>query len=116
MSDKANEAELIMLELDPVGPSLTPATLPEVPETAVRPEIPRRMSARRPDLEKFQYTTGCYGCKALQTGGAQTGHSEACRQRISDLLQAYLEGRKGCRMRGSVRTRFWPRMCKSQRD
>ena len=44
--------------------------------------VPRRMGLRREDFEKYGYSGGCPGCKALLKGTARQGHSDACRRRM----------------------------------
>ena len=38
-------------------------------------------------MEKFGYTTGCPGCRAVNRGTTAANHSEECRSRIAEELE-----------------------------
>jgi hypothetical protein len=42
---------------------------------------------RKDDLEKYGYSAGCQGCKAILRGTTRQGHSEACRARLETELR-----------------------------
>ena len=44
----------------------------------------RRFRKRKDDLEKFGYTAGCPGCRAVNRGTTAANHSEECRRRIAE--------------------------------
>ena len=69
--------------------------LPDAPRLRA-PEIEsRRVYIRRDtELKKYGYTDGCPGCIAAQTGGKAVPHSEACRRRIEEMMEAEEEGRE----------------------
>ena len=39
------------------------------------------------ELKSFGPTPGCPGCQAFLTGATAVGHSEACRERIENLMR-----------------------------
>ena len=60
------------------------------PEVAKEKEVvfvPHRIMIKKKDLEKYGYSAGCPGCKAILRGTARQGHSEACRSRIETELR-----------------------------
>ena len=46
----------------------------------------RRFRIRKEDLEKFGYTAGCPGCRAVSRGTTAMNHTEECRKRIAEEL------------------------------
>ena len=55
----------------------------------------RRMQTTRADVEDNGPTDGCRGCRAIRRGDAKhQGHSEACRQRMEDLIKAKAGGQE----------------------
>ena len=53
---------------------------------------PRRVYLKPADFAKHGFTTGCMGCRWIETGlGAKRGHNEACRARME---AAMAEGRR----------------------
>ena len=76
---------------------VVPINLPEVkgrltPEPASREGGPRNLYVRRRDVEE-QWTVGCPGCIALQTGLPVRAHSAECRTLVAQRLMASEEGR-----------------------
>ena len=64
-----------------------------------RPRAPRVESRRvyirqEKKLKKYGYTEGCPGCTAAATGTKAKGHSDACRQRVEEEMEAEEEGRQ----------------------
>ena len=49
--------------------------------------VRRRLRIKKDDLEKFGYTTGCPGCRAVNRGTTAASHSEECRSRIAAELE-----------------------------
>jgi hypothetical protein len=49
--------------------------------------VRRRFRIKKDDLEKFGYTTGCPGCRAVNRGTTAANHSEECRSRIAAELE-----------------------------
>ena len=49
--------------------------------------VRRRFRIKQDDLEKFGYTTGCPGCRAVNRGTTAANHSEECRSRIAAELE-----------------------------
>ena len=47
----------------------------------------RRFRIKKDDLEKFGYTTGCPGCRAVNRGTTAANHTEECRSRIAEELE-----------------------------
>ena len=94
VNDSMDAGEQVVSDAQPVPPSMQPVAAPELPDVTVRQEAPRRMYVKLADLQKHGYTAGCSGCKALEHGGPRTGHSEACRSRISQFLSSMPEGQK----------------------
>ena len=47
----------------------------------------RRFRIRKDDLEKFGYTAGCPGCRAVNRGTTAANHTEECRSRIAEELE-----------------------------
>ena len=47
----------------------------------------RRFRIRKDDLEKFGYTAGCPGCRAVNRGATAANHSEECRSRVAEELE-----------------------------
>lgn len=50
-------------------------------ETAVKP-APRRMTITRADIERDDFTAGCWGCRARLTERSRQGHADECRRRL----------------------------------
>lgn len=94
VNDSMDAGEQVVSDAQPVPPSMQPTAAPELPDVTVRQEAPRRMYVKLADLQKHGYIAGCSGCKALEQGGPRTGHNEACRSRISQLLSSMPEGQK----------------------
>ena len=46
------------------------------------------------DLRKYGYIEGCPGCTAAATGTKAKGHSDACRQRIEEQMEAEEDGQR----------------------
>ena len=53
----------------------------EVPD-----RIPYRFHIKKADLEKHGYSTKCPGCRSILKGTSRQGHSEACRERFTELM------------------------------
>ena len=60
---------------------------PEVTKEKEAVFVPHRIMIKKEDLEKYGYSAGCPGCKAIMRGTARQGHSEACRSRIETELR-----------------------------
>ena len=60
---------------------------PEVAKEKEAVFVPHRIMIKKEDLEKYGYSAGCPGCKAILRGTARQGHSEACRSRIEDRVE-----------------------------
>ena len=60
---------------------------PEVAKEKEAVFVPHRIMINKEDLEKYGYSAGCPGCKAILRGTARQGHSEACRSRIETELR-----------------------------
>ena len=60
---------------------------PEVAKEIEAVFVPHRIMIKKEDLEKYGYSAGCPGCKAILRGTARQGHSEACRSRIETELR-----------------------------
>ena len=59
------------------------AGIPEAQPAAEPRGAPRRVCIRKVDLMRYGYTSGCKGCEAARTPGAQAVHHEQkCRDRI----------------------------------
>ncbi len=60
-----------------------------VPDVSIPEPIPRRMYIKPRDLEKYGYTKGCPRCEPLREGRSTTAeHSDDCRKRITDAMEA----------------------------
>ena len=60
---------------------------PEVAKEKEAVFVPHRIMIKKEDLEKYGYSAGCPGCKAILSGTARQGHSEACWSRIETDLR-----------------------------
>ena len=60
---------------------------PEVAKEKEAVFVPHRIMTKKEDLEKYEHSAGCLGCKAILRGTARQGHSEACRSRIETELR-----------------------------
>ncbi len=49
----------------------------------------RRFRIRKDEMEKFGYTAGCPGCRAVNRGTSAMNHSEECRKRIAEELEGW---------------------------
>ena len=64
---------------------------PEIGEAVAAPDkeiIGRRMKIYAEDVRKYKMTPGCPGCTAINSGKRAINHSEACRERIIELMRA----------------------------
>ena len=67
-----------------------------LPKSSVDEDIgPKRRRARinKQDLLKHGFTEGCLGCRAMIQGGEPRNHTEACRSRVEEAMQATSEGK-----------------------
>ena len=62
----------------------------ELPQSFQREQVPRRIYIARNTLEKFGYTAGCPACDhtRLGTRGPGIAHTDQCRGRIEEAMQA----------------------------
>ena len=77
----------LVLGAEEGGPSL-----PLGPVPAAAPQE-RRRYVLRGDIEKHGKTEGCPGCASIGTGRSVT-HSDACRDRIGEILMREIEGQE----------------------
>ena len=78
-------APRVLIDAPPVVP---PALLPEPQSRVGEIHGPHRVHIRRNvELKSFGPTPGCPGCHAFLTGATAVGHSEACRERIENLMR-----------------------------
>ena len=67
---------------------LLAADLPVVPSRAGETHVPHRVHIRgHVELKRYGPTPGCPGCHSFQIGGRPINHSEACRERIENLMR-----------------------------
>jgi hypothetical protein len=66
------------------GMVMMPAELQEQEKQAVREElsIPKAFHTSKEDYDKYGYSRGCPGCRALLTGTTRQKHTAQCRQRM----------------------------------
>ena len=72
------------------------------PEEIIAPAIaepaeevkPLRVRLKPSDFEKYGYTSGCQGCRAIIRKGRPQSHSEECRARMEAILDTTDKGRK----------------------
>ena len=78
----------------PIKARFDPPTMdaPEPTEAPRKEPGMRRMKITATMLEKYGRTEGCEGCKSKAAGLNQRPHSEACRSRIEEALEADDEG------------------------
>ena len=83
---KKREVKIPIEKADLSGPEI-----PRIPKIAVDPEIPipRGFYVRREDVEKFGYTEGCDGCRAIREKKSyHVAHGSGCRARVFEKLEA----------------------------
>ena len=69
---------------------ISDAPLPMPAIVGKEPAKPRRMYIRKALIERYGYTPGCRGCKAVLAGNPTAtakNHTEACRKRIQEAVE-----------------------------
>ena len=55
---------------------------------------PRQVYVKTKDIKQYGYSTGCPGCRAIETGKTPVPHSQQCRERVVEELQKTDEGQR----------------------
>lgn len=88
----------VILGLAPLAPAAEAAEPAERQERQVKQRVEtwRRVYIRKQDLEKFGFTDSCPACRIIKDRRFRSGcnHSEACRERIVQAMQATEDGRQ----------------------
>ena len=62
----------------------------------------QRQRITRADIEAFETTAGCLGCKAIRSGKRAQAHSGPCRVKIEERLKTTPEGEERSDRRSEV--------------
>ena len=88
----------LWMKFQPVCPSESKSATAKLTGCAkaegLRVESRRVQTRQEKELRKCGYTEGCPGCTTAATGSKAKGHSDACRQRVEEKMEAEEEGRE----------------------
>ena len=65
-----------------------------------------RLRLTRDDFIDKGFTEGCAGCKAILSGGAVRGHTEACRKRMEDIMMNNAAGKERMKRQADRESEF----------